>query len=49
MKYQISFLPSTTLKADPLFSLKGTSKGYSAAARRSGFGIARPRSDDCSV
>lgn len=49
MKYQIYFLPSTILKADPLFSLKGTSKGYSVTARKSGFGIARLRSDDCSV
>ena len=49
MKYQIYFLASTTLKTDPLFSLIGTSKGYSVAARRSGYGRAKLRSDDCSV
>lgn len=36
MKYQIYLLSSTTLKTDLLFSVTGTSKGYSVAARRPG-------------
>lgn len=49
MQYQVPFFIFYHTQTEPLFSLTGTSKSYSVAARRSGYGIAKLRSDDYSV